>query len=436
MSWNILIWLRGIMMPLVLLIAMAILAKCQNLPAQADLSAEDILFAQAGRENLEIGIDENTATFQLAPDNLLEAIYQGKRTLQQMEIKHSSEVSSYKVKRMLSSGAVYEYEERDCKWKEVALQLINLKTGEVRFVKVLKVLDELVYTEGDFTFQLEGRPAGPLWGAYRTPIRVISPPEWAVIANKYKRYSAKTGKVEEIVYSASSEVLGRPEFISEGMAHWRDDIDEAIDEILKLKPVNVDLPLFAKGRKWVAQVSERIGLIEQTDPYEVLKFDGGGNDYNPFRRVYLEMFLNQDSAFSAVVSSENAAGLMQFTKLTWNSMMAEFSWALLPNFEIGAADHVQSVKAHILLHNYNLKMLNNEFKTDIMKWREPEHYLAACYNGSPSAIVKAMKWANARGAGSGKWRERLPRYQRNRTTETYYFLKKLDAVIKHEYGVR
>ncbi|MDP3954391.1 MAG: hypothetical protein Q8Q06_03165 [bacterium] len=420
-----LVWLRGIIMPVILIFLAFLVAH--------NAHCQSILLTQAGQEAHEVGIEE--PEFQLTPDYLLEAIYQGRPVLEGMELNHSDETGKYKVKRRLPSGAIAEQEDTDPQWKEMALQLMNLNTGEVRFIKALKVLDELVYTGKDFVLELEGRPAGPEWNAYRTRINVVSPSGWAVIANKYKRYR-KSGEIDEIIYSAPSSALNRPEFVQEGLSYFREAVDEAVDEILNSKPNNVELPTFAMGREWVAEVAERIGLIEQTDPYEVLEFDRHKIKPGPFEDVYLEMFLNQDFAFGPTVSTANAAGLMQFMEATWNAMMFESPWANLPDFKTGVASHVQSIKAQILLHNHNAKWLNDRFKTNVLDWREPEYYPTACHNGSCVAVAKAMKWANATGAGPGKWRERLPRYQRNRTTETLYFLKKLDVAIKNGYGRR
>ena len=103
-------------MPLACLLLATIIVKvghCQDLNAQA------------GREGLEAGISYS-GIFQLTPDYLLEAIYQGKSVLEQMELSHSDELGEYEEKMRLPSGAVNSRRDKDPQWKEMALHLMNL----------------------------------------------------------------------------------------------------------------------------------------------------------------------------------------------------------------------------------------------------------------------------------------------------------------------
>lgn len=371
--------------------------------------------------------------FQSTPESILEAIYQGRTALEQMEISHSDAIAGYKEKRNLPSGTANEFGVTDYQWKEIALQLMNLETGQVKYIKIMKVLDKLIYSGHDFRLELEGRPTGSFWNGYNTAYKVTQPSNWVILGNKYKRYNARTGAVKDVIYSPYSQSLHRPNFVRAGKEYLREDIVEAIKRIKKIKPPNINLSIFARGDKWVAGAMERIALIEQSDPYEVIEFNKGKLNLNPFERVYVTIFLNQELAFSPTVSTADASGLMQWTKGTWDNVIRKtYPWAGLPNFETGSIDHVWSIMASILLYNYNLEMLSREFKTNILDWREPEHYLAACYNGGPSAVIKAIGWALARNAAPKRWRIRLRQLQK--TSETYYFLEKLDIAIKHGYG--
>lgn len=378
---------------------------------------------------------QETENFKPTPENVLEAIYQGRTVLGQMEIGHSDRIAGYKERRNLPSGVKEVYEVPDNQWKEIALQLMKLETGEVKYIKIMKVLDELVYSGNDFQLELEGRRAGSFWNGYNTAYRVTRPSGWVVIGNKYKKYNSRTGTVEEVIYSPYSQSLHQPDFVRAGREHLREDIAEAIQIIHRLKPSSVNLPIFNKGDDWIAGAMERIALIEQSDPYEVIEYDKGKLKSSPFERVYVTIFLNQEAAFSPTVSTADASGLMQWTKRTWDKVVIDvYPWANLPDFEIGSINHVQSIVASVLLYNYNLEMLSREFKSDIFNWREPEHYLAACYNGGPTMVIRAVKWSLARNAGPKRWRVRLRQLQK--TSETYYFLEKLDIAIKYNNGPR
>ena len=110
--------------------------------------------------------------------------------------------------------------------------------------------------------------------------------------------------------------------------------------------------------------------------------------------------------------------------------MRIYPWANLPKFEVGVSSHVESIKASILLYNYNLELLVKEFGPEVFtKWREPEHYLAAAYNGGVGCVIRALKWTRVRNAGPKQWRRRLDRIAK--TNETYYFLEKLDVAQKY-----
>src|SRR3989344_5605633 len=109
-KFRLLAWLRAMIMPFTLLFLIFLAAmegKCQEI---------------------------NISTVQM-----LEIINQGKQDLADIELKFSDEVYLYKEERRLPQGHMRLIVARDKEWKEIALRIVNLDTGETRDIKVAKI---------------------------------------------------------------------------------------------------------------------------------------------------------------------------------------------------------------------------------------------------------------------------------------------------------
>ena len=200
-KFRLLAWLRAMIMPFTLLFLIVLAAmegKCQEI---------------------------NISTVQM-----LEIINQGKQDMADIELKFSDEVYLYKEERRLPQGHMRLIVARDKEWKEIALRIVNLDTGETRDIKVAKIKGALSYASDMFTIDLEGRPSGPMWNGFNTSYLITKPPGWAVIVSKYRQYTQR-GVSQDIIYSPYSAALHLPEFVDSGRKHHECDIFEAIEKI-------------------------------------------------------------------------------------------------------------------------------------------------------------------------------------------------------------
>ena len=98
---------------------------------------------------------------------------------------------------------------------------------------------------------------------------------------------------------------------------------------------------------------------------------------------------------------------------------------LIKNFEVGAADHINSAMAAILLHDLNLKDLVRLFGEKITE--NPvvlEELLDGAYNGAPKWVHKSLTASLAKGLAD--WSN--TKYLR---TETRGYLVKLRYLVKN-----
>ena len=102
---------------------------------------------------------------------------------------------------------------------------------------------------------------------------------------------------------------------------------------------------------------------------------------------------------------------------------------LVTDFVSGAADHVNSIKAAILLYDYNLRGLIKSNGQKVLQDPRLEEYLAASYNGSPSRATKSLSASIL--SSVADWIDALTSKKGGLASETRGYLVKLRYLQEH-----
>lgn len=367
---------------------------------------------------------------------IIQEIEAGRQEMEKIVLRHSSKRVRCQEIRRRSDGRETKHTYYDFTWKEVALKVFNLENGQTQIIKIKKAGLGLINIQPGFIVTLEKRPSGIRWNGRNTAYRVNGASGgggWAVILNKYPT-RLKNGQRRDTVYVPYSTALQQAITVRRGGEFLGRQILLSLMELGRLKAENsAELFIIEKTDGSLASSAiERLALIEHTDYFEFKEFVAGRWPYSPFDRVLTILALNGPDAFSATPSPASASGLMQFTNKsrrgksgTWDLVRTKYKWAELPPFEIGVKNQIESIKAAILLHNFNLGELIKELGTEILKDNNVEHYLAAAYNGGVGPVVKAIKHARTTGTD---WRRELRKLKK--TNESFEYLEKLDYLLK------
>ncbi len=295
--------------------------------------------------------------------------------------------------------------------KDIGMKIMNTDTGEVRIIKVSINIQrdgvELIAPPG-YQIGIVERANGIRWNKWNTLYKIVSPAGWLVLKNKYPDVNEttrkvivkdKTGKkktvvqkvytVEEFVYSPYSGELHTPELIEAGREYLKSVVTSAMANLkdnhvpsrTMVGQIVADIPALSPD------FFARLPILEQTDMTEFQ-----ADPQTTVDRVLVLIGANKDAAFKKTGSKAGALGWVQFTSATYNSIRKAYPAAkLITDFETGAADHLNSMKAAILLYDYNLNDFIRKHGNRILSDPRLEEYLAAAYNGKPSRASLSLK---------------------------------------------
>jgi hypothetical protein len=174
-----------------------------------------------------------------------------------------------------------------------------------------------------------------------------------------------------------------------------------------------------------AHFFEHIPLLEQTDLTE-FQIDPA----NTIERALVIIGANGSGAFNATCNSSAACGWLQFTPGTYAAIVKNYPAAkLIKDFKTGAADHLNSMKAAILLYDENLKGLISARGVQIVNDPKLEEYLASGYNGAPRWVHKTLQAAVV--SGIQDWINALTPKTGGLKSETIGYLVKLRWIQQH-----
>lgn len=307
--------------------------------------------------------------------------------------------------------------------KEIALKLLRLDTGEVEIIKILKRGTQLI-SPANYVIDVVERSSGIRWNKWNTQFKVVHPVNTVVIKNKYpevdyktvsRRVKNKAGKWQtiyekrwfiekEIISSPYNDDVHLPEFVEEGRQYIKKVVAEARAKLTANK-----VPSKVMSGKLVTEITalssrffERLPFMEQSDFGEFLL-----DPRKTVERVGVILALNDEMAYVYTCSKASACGWVQFTAPTYKNIRKFYPEARLnPDFEKGAADHLNSMMAAILLYDYNLREKIRIHGEKIVHDPRLGEYLAGDYNAKPITVSKSLKAAISKHLPD--WTSKLP----------------------------
>jgi len=341
---------------------------------------------------------------------LLSKLNEGDELLEKIELSVGDKDIVYYEDRITRNGEKISIAKKMFKEpeKEIALKLLDTSTGEIKVIKIQQRGAELISPFG-YKIEIVERLNGIRWNKWNTNYKVVEPVNYIVLKNKYpaeveyttvkKTVTDKTGKKKNIsqkqkivkgfVYAPYSEDLHTPEIIEAGRQHIKLIVQNAFDELSKKGIKSKIFPdkLVSEIEALPPRFFERLTVLEQSDLGEFTL-----NPQKTTERVLVLIGSNGQNAFSKTGSKAGALGWIQFTSSTYKIISKSYPAAkLIKDFEKGAADHLNSMMAAILLHNSNLSELVKSHGEKVLKDPRLEEYLASAYNGGASRVNSSLR---------------------------------------------
>ncbi len=304
---------------------------------------------------------------------------------------------------LLSASPVLE---GDLSNKQIALAILNKKTGEV-FEKRVWVTDQDIeyYRRTGILVPEHEQPGDDLnvevqwWNSFNSYFIFPDNPEFVVVANKYMLPSSylaglpeqSGGQYTDIIYSPYSKDLHLPEIIEKGKKYLEERVDKAFEQLEARKVFSRSSP----GSIITATVDpdfiKNIILVEHIDPQGFIISTDGGKELT--ERVLTVIGANQERAYRYTGSPAGASGMAQFIRPTYDSMVIRYPEAkLIKDYNMGMADHTNAIKAMVLFFDLHKKDISNKVtRQDIIRQIGiTEEMLAAAYNGGPGRVVRSV----------------------------------------------
>jgi len=209
----------------------------------------------------------------------------------------------------------------------------------------------------------------------------------ALIAKKKWRAAVETAK--PIVYLPFNEDTLDPLFVSGGTEFLISTARKAIEEFRLAKAPSVAFPGELIADVVPAEVISTLAVIEQTDDADFVQKKSGA-----FNEVLSQYGLKREEAYRYSVSSAAALGPMQFTNKRGNGTYALVvrrcpEANLDPNFERGATDLLNAMKAAICLFDIELSQMRSDIRVAYHDNMEVLGiFPVAAYNGGPRNVAK------------------------------------------------
>jgi hypothetical protein len=209
----------------------------------------------------------------------------------------------------------------------------------------------------------------------------------ALVARQKWRAVVETAK--PIVYLPFTEDTFDPSFVSGGTEFLLATAGRAIEELRLVRAPGVAFPGGLLADVVPAEVLATLAVIEQTDDADFATKKAAA-----FNEVLSQYGLKREEAYRYSVSSAAALGPMQFTnkngKGTYALVVRRCPEARLdPNFERGATNLLNSMKAAICLFDLELSQMRADIR---LAYRDNMKVLGifpvAAYNGGPRNVAK------------------------------------------------
>ena len=213
-----------------------------------------------------------------------------------------------------------------------------------------------------------------------------------------KKWRAVVETAQPIVYLPFNEDTLDPLFVSGGTAFLLSTARRANEELRLAQAPSVAFPGELLADVVPAEVLATLAVIEQTDDADFVK-----NKTGAFNEVLSQYGLKREEAYRYSVSSAAALGPMQFTNSRGNGTYAMVvrrcpEANLDPNFERGATNLLNAMKAAICLFDIELSQMRPEIRVAYPDNREVLGiFPVAAYNGGPRNVAKLYGVMNRMG---------------------------------------
>lgn len=220
----------------------------------------------------------------------------------------------------------------------------------------------------------------------------------ALIAKKKWRAVVATAK--PIVYLPFNEDTFDPNFVNDGTEFLLATARRAIDDLRAARAPSAAFPGSLLADVVPAEVLATLAVIEQTDDADFVRKKAAA-----FNEVLSQYGLKREDAYRYSVSSAAALGPMQFTNRRGNGTYALVvrrcpAARLDPNFERGATNLLNAMKAAICLFDIELLQMRAEIR---YAYRDNMKVLGifpvAAYNGGPRNVTKLYAVTRRMGVG-------------------------------------
>ena len=204
-----------------------------------------------------------------------------------------------------------------------------------------------------------------------------------------KKWRAVVETATPIVYLPSNEDTLDPLFVSGGKEFLLGTAQQAIEQLRVAKAPSIAFPGELLADVAPASVITTLAVIEQTDDADFL-----ASSTAAFDDVLSHYGLKREEAYRYSVSSAKALGPMQFTNRKGNGTYALVvrlcpAAKLDPNFERGATNLLNAMKAAICLFDIELAQMRSEIRVAYPYNQEVLGiFPVAAYNGGPRNVAK------------------------------------------------
>ncbi len=209
---------------------------------------------------------------------------------------------------------------------------------------------------------------------------------------KKKKWRSVVETAQPIVYLPFTEDTLDPLFVSGGKEFLLSTARKAIEELRLAKAPGVAFPGELLADVVPAEVITTLAVIEQTDDADYVE-----NKATAVDAVLSHYGLKREEAYRYSVSSASALGPMQFTNKRGNGTYALVvrrckGARIDPDFERGATDLLNAMKAAICLFDIELSQMRADIRLAYHDNREVLGiFPVAAYNGGPRNVAKLYR---------------------------------------------
>jgi hypothetical protein len=337
-------------------------------------------------------LEEIVVTARTRQDTIRNLVSEARELLDGVELRY---VFTGKGKKEILRGrpvAFALWSERKLEWTVAHIEIprppVSWKPGG-------RPVPTRVITPGIKARHVKGTGAERLMYAFETtdgePLKVYGR-KFPVFDSKLlrkKQWRAVASTAQPIVYLPFTEDTLDEGFVDGGKDYLLSTARRAIEELRASGAPSVAYPGRLLADVVPAEVIAALAVIEQTDDT-----DYRNKKNQAFNEVLSQYGLKRDEAYRYSVSTASAIGAMQFTNRKGNGTYALVvrrcpKAKIDPNFERGATNIYNSMKAAICLFDIELSQMKAEIRAPY--WDNP-HVLGifpvAAYNGGPRNVTR------------------------------------------------